>query len=314
MREVPAVAPRDLDACVALMRAGSKSFSTASLLFPRRVRDAATVVYAFCRIADDAIDADPNATLAAVQALQARLVRLYGGRPDDGPVDRALAVVVAEAKVPMALFEALLEGLAWDVEGRRYETLDDLYAYAARVAGTVGAIMTVLMRRRAPAVLARACDLGVAMQLTNIARDVGEDAARGRIYLPLAWMREEGIEPERWLRAPTADAATRAVVARLLATADTLYARADLGVRALPADCRIAIRAARLIYSDIGRSIEDAGFDSVTRRAVVTRSRKLWLLLRALGARLPRGPGTGDAEAGPLEPVRFLLEACQEGA
>ena len=305
----PDLAPRDFEVCRALLRAGSKSFSAASLLLPPRVRVPATVVYAYCRVADDRIDSNPEATEATVDELRDRLYRLYLGRPENDPVDRALAVVVARWRLPLGPFEALLDGLAWDASGRRYESLDDLYAYAARVAGTVGAMMTVLMGQRAASVLARACDLGVAMQLTNIARDVGEDAARGRIYLPLQWMREAGLEPEAWLARPVADQATRSVVARLLETAEELYTRADSGVSALPADCRIAIRAARLIYSEIGLRVRRAGFDSVSRRAVVTRARKLWLIVRALGARFePQRVMNGP----PLGATRFLVAACAE--
>lgn len=299
----------DLDACRGILRSGSKTFSAASRLLPRRVRAPATALYAFCRVADDAIDADASATERTVDALRERLDRAYAGRPDDSPVDRALASVVATQRIPRALPDALLEGLAWDARARRYETLDDLYAYAARVAGTVGAMMTVLMGPRAPAVLARACDLGVAMQLTNIARDVGEDAARGRIYLPLAWLREAGLDPDGWLVEPRPSEALASVVARLLEDADALYRRADEGVTALPRDCKTAIFAARLIYSDIGRRVADAGFDSVTRRAYVPLSRKLVLLVRSLGARWLRvEPGL----APPLGPASFLVTACTE--
>jgi phytoene synthase len=170
-------------------------------------------------------------------------------------------------------------------------------------------MMTVVMGPRAPEVLARACDLGVAMQLTNIARDVGEDAALGRIYLPLAWMREAGIDPDAWLRAPRYDEAVARVVARLLDAADALYRRADAGIPMLPADCRTAIFAARLVYADIGRSIARAAFDSITRRARVSGPRKLVLLLRSLGARWLR---TGAGGEPPLEPTRFLVAACAE--
>jgi len=305
------IGPADLAACARLLRAGSKSFSTASLLLPGRVRAQATVVYAFCRVADDVIDSEPGTTAVAVEGLRARLARIYAATPDDDPVDRALAAVVVDAGVPRELFEALLEGFAWDVEDRHYETLDEVYAYAARVAGAVGAIMTVLMGRREPSVLARACDLGVAMQLTNIARDVGEDAGRGRLYLPRAWLREAGVDPEAWLAAPAPTAPMRSIVARLLDAADVLYRRADRGVAALPADCRVAIRAARLIYSGIGRSIAAAGYDSITRRAVVPKGRKLWLLLRALR---PRRARPADAAGPPLDAVVFLVGACRSAS
>lgn len=311
MRPDISATPRadDVAVCDALLRAGSKSFAVASRLLPPRVRVPATVVYAFCRVADDRIDADPNATEASVDELRERLWLVAAGRPNNEPVDRALAAVVEQLALPIAPLEALLEGLAWDAAGRRYETLDDLHAYAARVAGTVGATMALLMGQRGAQVIARACDLGVAMQLTNIARDVGEDAARGRIYLPLEWMRDEGLDPERWLARPTADDPTRRVVARLLRTADDLYVRADAGIAALPADCRVAIRAARLIYADIGRYVARAAFDSVTRRAFVPRPRKLWLILRALAARFDRRCPIDEP---PLRSTRFLVRACAE--
>lgn len=299
----------DLVACRALLRDGSKTFSAASRLLPRRVRDPATVLYAFCRVADDAIDAVPGADRAVVEGLRRRLDRTYDGRPDDSPVDRALARLVREERVPRVLLDALLDGFTWDAEARRYETLDELVAYAARVAGTVGAMMTLLMGPRAPEAIARACDLGVAMQLTNVARDVGEDASRGRIYLPLAWMREAGLDPDEWLRSPRADAATRAVVARLLEAAEGLYRRAEEGIPLLPSDCRTAIFAARLLYADIGRYVEKAGFDSVTRRAHVPLRRKIWLLLRSLGGRWLRVEPRREP---PLGPTEFLVSACAE--
>lgn len=308
---LPDVDPADRAACRALLRAGSKTFSLASRLLPARVREPATALYAFCRVADDAIDDDPNATDATVDSLHARLDRIYAGAPDAHPVDRALAAVVARWRLPRALPDALLEGFSWDARGRRYETLDDVLAYAARVAATVGAMMTVLMGPRRADVVARACDLGVAMQLTNIARDVGEDAARGRIYLPLAWLREAGVDPDAWLARPEATEAIRAVTRRLLDAADELYARAESGIASLPADCRVAIFAARLVYAEIGRSVARAGFDSVTRRAHVSLWRKLVLLLRARRARSLVATG---ALAPPLEPVRFLVAACAETA
>jgi phytoene synthase len=308
---MPRDAPRreDVATCASILRAGSRSFAAASRLLPRRVREPATVLYAFCRVADDEVDEAPHATRATIDGLRARLDRVYAGRPDDIAVDRALAAVVERAGVPRILLDALLDGMAWDAEARRYETLADLYAYAARVAGTVGAMMSIVMGRRAPRVVARACDLGVAMQLTNIARDVGEDARRGRIYLPLAWMREAGIDTERWLARPVHDPELASVVARLLGAADDLYRRADAGIGALPADCRVAIAAARFIYADIGRSIARGRYDAVSRRAVVGPWRKLQLVVRALVARRPSRVDSGEP---PLEPVRFLVAACAE--
>ena len=222
------------------------------------------------------------------------------------PADRALAAVVRQFAIPRALLEALLEGFEWDAEGRRYDTLDDLHAYAARVAGSVGAMMALLMGVRSPDAVARACDLGVAMQLSNIARDVGEDARNGRLYLPREWLHEAGIEPERWLASPTFEPALGGVVRRILDAADVLYARVDAGVACLPLGCRAGINAARFLYADIGHEVARRGLDSVSQRAVVPASRKARLLVRAGMALFPT-PATQSV--GALPATQFLLDA-----
>jgi len=300
----------DVARCREILREGSKSFHAASLLLPARVRAPASVVYAFCRVSDDAVDlVSPRQAPEALDRLRVRLDRAYRGAPHDHPVDRAFAAVVAIHGIPRAVPEALLEGFAWDVEGRSYDDLSGVLAYSARVASAVGVMMTVLMGRREPGVLARACDLGAAMQLTNIARDVGEDARNGRVYLPGAWLREAGVDVEAWRAKPAFTPAIGAVTERLLKEADKLYARADLGVPMLPRDCRPAIRAARLLYADIGRVVRARGGNSVDSRAVVSKGRKLALVIRAWGARFSAGrePREGDAPA--LPEVQFLLDA-----
>ncbi|MBL8671472.1 MAG: phytoene/squalene synthase family protein [Alphaproteobacteria bacterium] len=295
----------DMAACRVALRQGSRTFSTAALLLPRSLRDPACALYAFCRVADDEIDLGGGAA-EAVDRLRDRLDRAYAGRPLDIVADRAFAAMVAHFAMPRALPEALIEGFAWDAAGRRYETLAELQAYAARVAGTVGAMMSVLMGRRAPEVVARACDLGVAMQLTNIARDVGEDACAGRLYLPLDWLRAEGIDPERFLAAPSYSHALGRTVRRLLGAADALYARSGAGIAALPAGCRPAIQAARHLYAEIGRQVERQGLDSVSRRAVVPAGRMLRLLPRIASSALSAQSGL---HVPALDETRFLVAA-----
>lgn len=299
------IAEADLAACRRLLAGGSKSFHAASMLLPRRIAAPAAALYAFCRVADDEIDlgADKQAAMAS---LVARLDAACAGRPQDDPVDRALAAVVHHFGIPRTLPEALLEGLAWDAAGRRYEDMAALESYAARVAGTVGAMMTLLMGVREPAAIARACDLGLGMQLTNIARDIGEDACEGRLFLPLSWLREEAIAPEDFLAAPRFSPAIGRLTARLLAAADRHYARAEAGIALLPRDCRAGIGAARVIYAEIGREVERNGLDSVTRRAVVPGWRKAVLLARAAGALVGRRDGAG---APPCEATSYLVEA-----
>ncbi len=301
----------DLQNCRRLMQGGSKSFFTASLLLPARVRAPATGLYAFCRVADDAIDeaTDPQSAMAD---LHRRLDAIYAGTPGPELADRALTCVVQSHGLPRVLLDALLEGFEWDVCGRRYETIEDVHAYGARVAGTVGVMMALVMETRDRRALARAGELGVAMQLTNIARDVGEDARMGRLYLPGQWMREEGLDPAAWLAQPVFNAALGRVVQRLLAEADRLYERAECGVAALPRDCRPGIQAARLVYGEIGRKLAANGLDSLARRTVVPRQRQLWLVAKALSAGLvpPGHPLTAGGAGEPLAAIRYLVDAA----
>ena len=303
--ERPKASPADLEACRELLRGGSRSFFVASFLLPRAVRDPAVSLYAFCRVADDAIDLDDSGG-TALGRLQERLARIYDGQPAAISADRALADVVTRFAVPRTLLEALLEGFAWDGEGRRYEDMASLHAYSARVAGTVGVMMTLLMGERSPAVVARACDLGMAMQLSNIARDVGEDARNGRLYLPRDWMREAGLDPEAWLANPVYNEAVAEVVKRLLREADALYSRAGAGIARLPLSCQPGIWAARYLYAEIGREVARAGYDSVSRRAVVSARRQARLMARALTA--PVLPVRQDASPA-LPEARFLIDA-----
>lgn len=298
-------ADADLTACRRALRGGSHTFYAASLILPESVRGPASALYAFCRSADDAIDtaADPQAALAG---LRLRLARAYSGEPVDDPADRAFAATVSRFLIPREIPEALLEGFAWDSDGRRYADIDALCGYGARVAGTVGVMMALVMGVRAPEALARACELGIAMQLTNIARDVGEDARLGRIYLPLDWLREAGIDPDAWLAAPFHDERLSTVVRRLLAESDRLYLRGVAGISRLPAGCRPAIRAAARLYAEIGHEVARRGHDSVSGRAVVPTSRKLAVLGRAIVS------GGGHPHSLSLPPVpaaRFLVDA-----
>ncbi len=303
--EAELATPADHAACRTLLRNGSRSFFAASLLLPASVRQPASALYAFCRLADDAVDL-AGGGLPAVERMRERLERAYAGCPLPLPVDRAFADVVRRYRIPQTLPESLLEGLAWDAVGRRYEDLGQLHAYAVRVAGTVGAMMAILIGRRSPGSVARACDLGVAMQLSNIARDVGEDARAGRLYLPLAWLRDAGVDPDAWLARPAFSPAIGAAVQRLLREADLLYERAGAGIAGLPLGSRPGIYAARFLYAGIGREIERRGLNSVAGRAVVPLSRKLWLLARAVAA---SATAERVAPLAPLDQARFLVDA-----
>jgi len=306
--DVTPTEPGDYAECREAIRQGSKTFFAASMVLPAAVREPAYGLYAFCRLSDDAVDLDGGCP-QAVERLRERLDRVCHGRPLPVAADRAMADLMRRYAIPRAVPDALLEGLAWDTQDRRYETIEDLFDYAARVAGTVGVMMTLLMGVRSPDALARACDLGVAMQLTNIARDVGEDARNGRLYLPRTWMREAGLDPDAFIANPMMSEELKSVIARLLAVADGLYARARSGVAYLPLACRPAILAAGLIYAEIGRALEALSHDSVSHRAHVPTSRKVQLLTKALAATPWLSRGTVSE---PLPCVVFLIEAVKQ--
>jgi 15-cis-phytoene synthase len=267
--------------CRDLIKTGSRSFYAASLLLPEHIREGAYALYGFCRLSDDAVDIE-NGNGDAVGRLRARLDGVYGGQPIAEAADRCLADVVARFAIPRATFDALMEGFEWDSAGRHYHTLADVEAYGERVAGSVGAMMAALMGARDPAMVERACDLGVAMQLTNIARDVGEDARNGRLYLPRDWMVAEGIDPEAWLKNPVFAPAIGTMTQRLLERAEALYKRADQAIARLPATVRPAIFAARLLYAEIGKVVSAQKYNSISTRARTTAPRKAWLVGAAM--------------------------------
>ncbi len=301
-----AAAAYDLQTCTALMRTGSKSFFAASKLLPVRLRAPATALYAYCRLADDAIDLGTDPRLA-MQDLQQRLDAIYEGRPSDQDADRALAHVVHRYGIARGLLDALLDGFLWDSQGRRYETLADVEAYGARVAGTVGAMMSTMMGAATETAIARACELGVAMQLTNIARDIGEDARNGRLYIPRTWFREIGMDADAWLAAPVFDARIAGFTQRLLLRADVLYRRGEFGLAELPWDCRPAIQAARLVYAEIGKQLEREGLDSISRRTVVSTRRKLALIARAATVAV-KPPALPATPLSPVPAIAFLVD------
>ena len=303
--------PRDLEACTEAIRHGSLSFHAASKLLPKHVRDPALALYAFCRLADDEVDLKAE-KVDAVLRLRDRLDLVYAGTPQNAAPDRAFAAVVAHFDMPRALPDALLEGLAWDAEGRTYATLSGVRDYSARVAAAVGAMMCVLMGVRDRNALARACDLGVAMQLTNIARDVGEDALEGRMYVPTDWMDEAGIDRSTFFADPRPTKAVRGMVKRLVVEANALYYRSEAGLGALPMACRPGIFAARYIYAGIAGQLSVMEYDSISARARTSKAQKLGWLTQSVaqtGASMimPRSP---VLFAKPLAEVRFLVDAA----
>ncbi len=292
-------------ACREALKEGSHSFYAASLLLPSEYRRPITALYAYCRQADDVIDQNPDPA-AGLEFLHKQLSRIYADTPDDDPIERAFADLVQRFEIPYVLPAALLEGFDWDVNGRHYETLSEVYSYSARVAGTVGVMMAMLMGARDPEVLSRACDLGVAMQLTNICRDVGEDARNNRLYLPAELLRSFDVNPEEWLKNPIFTEGIGRATETLLEVAERLYLQSEWGISQLPARCRPGIFAARSIYAEIGSEIERRGMDSVSGRAVVDSRRKVSLLAVSMRKAVTERP---KDNAPTLSETQFLVES-----
>ncbi len=289
------------------IRKGSKSFAAAARLFDRETRESATLLYAWCRYCDDVIDdqvlgsaergapsaiaSDAGATPEArLEWLRSHTRRALDGEDSTGaPAFDALARVAARHRLSHEPAFGLLDGFAMDVEERTFDELEDTVDYAYHVAGVVGILMAEIMGVREEGPLRCAADLGIAMQLTNISRDVMDDAAAGRVYLPASWLREAGVEPDA---ASVADPAHRdavfAVTERLLAEADRYYASGRRGLSALRFRCAWAIATAASVYSEIGREVRRRGSSAWDARVSTSTLRKVMLAARAFGQALVR--------------------------
>ena len=286
------------------IRQGSKSFALAAQLFSPRTREGAILLYAWCRHCDDVIDdqvlgfrAGPSGDSAEARlaALERETRRALAGEVVDEPAFAALQEVARRHRIPERHPLDHLKGFAMDVEGVRYETLEDCCRYCYHVAGVVGVMMACVMGARGEDTLDRASDLGLAFQMTNIARDVMDDAETGRVYLPEEWLREAGV-PLADIARPEHRPAVHAVAERLLDEADLYYASAEVGLARLPLRSAWAVATARRVYRDIGRLLRERGPRAWDRRASTGRGRKITLALAAAGdAVAATGWGTGQA-------------------
>ncbi len=274
-----------------MIAVGSKSFAAAARLFSPQTRADAVMLYAWCRHADDVVDGQElghNTRLAHDENANERLARLTAdtraaleGKRSDDPVFEALRQVVQRNRIPHRHPLELLKGFEMDVGGRVYASEEDTLDYCYHVAGVVGVMMAMIMGVRDEAVLDRASDLGLGFQLTNIARDVIDDARVGRVYLPGDWLRAAGIEeidPDN----PEQRKVLHGLALRLLEQAEPYYASAYAGLPALPFRSAWAVAAARRVYRDIGNQLRRQGHQAWDGRVSTTKARKVVLLGFAL--------------------------------
>ena len=272
-----------LDECREIITKGSKSFALAAKLFDPEIRDAAVFLYGWCRYCDDQVDNAGNRIEleARLKVLKEKTASAFSFEPQHEPVFIALQYIVHRYGIPVHYALELIEGMAMDVRGTRYATLRELLLYCYRVAGTVGLMMSHVMGLRDESALRNAADLGIAMQLTNIARDITEDAAMGRIYLPLAWLDEAKV-PQDQISAPEHRDKLAILTLRLLNEAGRYYRSGDAGLWHLSFRSACAVSAARHVYSEIGALLVKRGARAWDQRTYVTGARKIWVVLRGV--------------------------------
>lgn len=246
------------------------SFYYSFLVLPSAQRRAIFAVWDFCRAVDDAVDEAPvegsPTGRAAVDFWRAELARCYAGSRPETSQGRALQPFIASFALPRQAFEDVIDGVAMDLETRQYKTFDDLFEYCRRVASAVGLICIRIFGCRSDDAAAYALNLGVALQLTNIIRDIPEDLARGRLYLPLADLAAHGCTPDA-IAAGVLTPDVRALIAFECGRAREYYRRA---VEARPDADRPRLMAAeimRAVYFETLRRVERHGYDVFSVRA-----------------------------------------------
>lgn len=273
--EVPVPRPQEV------LAYHGKSFHWAGRLLPGRTFQEASELYAFCRQIDDLADESPNSRVARVE-LHALREDLWSAAPRL-PLNQAFRQLMERHQLSRAWADELIEGVLTDLDPVALQTPADLLLYAYRVAGTVGLMMARVLGAQDLQALAFAMDLGIAMQLTNIARDVHEDARRGRLYLPQSWMEAPEVSASRLVDAdPRARKAAEQAVLKLLHLAERYYESGYRGMRYLPRQVRFAILTARSLYRAIGDEIRERPSVIWERRVRVSQARKLVLTTGSL--------------------------------
>ncbi|MEM6552844.1 MAG: phytoene/squalene synthase family protein [Planctomycetota bacterium] len=281
----------ELDPQEVLQRCG-RTFYTASLVMPSGVRQDLAVLYALCRAIDDCADAADGAGKRSPACLLDQIASGLNGEHTRSPIVNAFRSLAERHGIPIALAQQLIEGVRFDLDAVRIETVDELLRYSYRVASTVGLMMCRILDVE-PEGDSFAIDLGIAMQLTNIARDVAEDARADRVYLPAEW-----VDSKRVLALNNdTEAETAGVceaVERLLVMADRYYASAELGMHYLPIAVRAGIRSAAWNYHAIGSVIRRDPVRALHERARTSGLGKSLRTAAALWAAslesLPLGP------------------------
>lgn len=276
-----AVAPLVIADSRAVLAKHARSFRWAAAFLPQDAADDAAVVYAFCRLVDDTADeaVSHETALSGLDALEGELV----GQQAPRALVRGFLDLAARRKLALEASRELIRGVRSDLLSVRIQDEGELIRYAYQVAGTVGLMMCPILGVTEGMPQAHAIDLGIAMQITNICRDVAEDAGRGRIYVPATLLRAEGIDPEGLIQGEVDRVALSRVIRGMLATADRYYASGQAGLGFIPARARLAIAVAARIYGAIGHKLLREGADPLRGRTVVGAPEKALRTAQGLG-------------------------------
>lgn len=296
VRPLPPLPPRHAAATAdsaAIMARVARSFWAAARFLPSRVRADVVVLYAVCRTIDDAADEAPNVAAARTELARMRAELLR--EAPLSPLFEAYHAIAARCGIPLESALLLLDGVQSDLGPVRIAHHDDLVRYCYRVASTVGVMMSRVVGCDDPRAAPFAVDLGLAMQLTNIVRDVAEDARRDRVYLPADLLASFGVNAEHLRHSSIDREVLKAITRRMLALADRYYESAEDGMRYIPHRSRAAVLVASRLYAAIGRRVARTGHDPLDGRMVVPRWEKMLRAAAGLGASVhPRALGVGE--------------------
>ncbi len=268
------------DECLEWMEINSKSFYFASRFLPNQQRKSVVALYAFCRLTDDIVDEAPEGTTLEeinekLDKLKDIVVKLSKSYTSTIPILHAFGDTIRRHKIPVRFMHELIEGVRMDLVKQEYNTDEELDLYMYRVASTVGLMMThIFLENPAPRTLARAADLGKAMQLTNILRDIKEDYARGRIYLPLLTRQIYGVTSYD-LASDTVEENLKELIRYEIRRAKGYYYSADLGIEELPPAAAYTVKVASSVYGDILNEIKRRNYQILRQRAIVSKIRKV---------------------------------------
>lgn len=259
-----------------------RSFHLASHFLPQFAREDAAMLYAFCRHVDDIADETPDPDQAR-DDLRAVRADMQAVQPRDRLV-KELVAMSRKTDLDLEAADQLVEGVESDLSSVLFSDDQELIRYCYRVAGTVGIMMCAVLRVRNEAAIHFAIDLGIGMQLTNICRDVAEDAKRQRVYLPADRLERAGTSSKAVVDGEAPGESVALVVRDLLGLADRYYASADAGIRAIPMPARAAILVASRVYRAIGlRLLRVHGGNPLHGRTVVPTSARLVWALSGIG-------------------------------